>query len=185
MGQCYRCYRLDSGSVVQRDSGTVGQLYSVAKKSSELAKPHSYWVLLILVAVSRYAVKFQRSMFTRYQRSTFYWTINRCTLVWVNTRKSLKYKGFLAIRSTERSFRCTIYIYIIFLRMLRCYSATLAYVRDPLKNRKYITCKIYLYICGDWASFWCVYSIACVAPRAQTAWKPLWHKDFHSFWGRK
>ena len=42
--QCYRRYRLDSGVVVQRDSGTVGQLYSVTKKSSELAKPHSYWV---------------------------------------------------------------------------------------------------------------------------------------------
>ena len=32
--------------------------------------------------------------------------------------------------------------------MLRCYDATLAYVRTPLKNRKYITCNIYLYICG-------------------------------------
>ena len=50
--QCYRCYRLDSWAVVQRYNGTVGQLYSVTKKSSELAKPHSYWVLLILVAVS-------------------------------------------------------------------------------------------------------------------------------------
>ena len=44
VGQCYRCYRLDSGALVQLDSGTVGQWYSVTKKSSELAKPHSYWV---------------------------------------------------------------------------------------------------------------------------------------------
>ena len=32
--------------------------------------------------------------------------------------------------------------------MLRCYYVTLAYVRTPLKNRKYISYKIYLYICG-------------------------------------
>ena len=72
VGQCYRRYSRGSWAVVQRDSGTVGQWYSVTKKSSELAKPHSYWVLLILVAVSGYAGKIQRSMFTRYQRNTFY-----------------------------------------------------------------------------------------------------------------
>ena len=53
--QCDRCYRLDSWAVVHRDSGAVGQWYSVTKKSSELAKPHSYWVSLILVAISGYA----------------------------------------------------------------------------------------------------------------------------------
>ena len=72
VGQCYRCYRLDSGSVVQRDSGTVGQWGSVTKKSSELAKPHSYWVLLVLVAVSSNSVKFQRNTFTEHQSNTFY-----------------------------------------------------------------------------------------------------------------
>ena len=37
--------------------------------------------------------------------------------------------------------------------MLRCYDVTLAYVRYPLKNRKYITC-IYISIyVGEWGCF--------------------------------
>ena len=117
VGQCYRCYSRGSWAVVQRDSGTVGQWYSVTKKSSELAKPHSYWVLLVLVAVSCYTGKNRRNMFSRSLRYTFLLNKKQCTLVWVNARKSLKYKGFLAIRSTERVFMVS-YIYIYkFLRM--------------------------------------------------------------------
>ena len=53
--------------------------------------------------------------------------------------------------------------------MLRCYYATLAYVRTPLKNRKNITYKIYPHIWGKLGCFLFVHSILCATPRAQTA----------------
>ena len=37
--------------------------------------------------------------------------------------------------------------------MLRCYSATLANVRYPLKNRKYITYKYISIYVGEWGCF--------------------------------
>lgn len=69
------------------------------------------------------AVKFQRNMFTGYQRNTFYWTTNQCTLDGVNTRKSLKYKGFLAILNTEH-VRMVSYIYI-YKYFYACYGVTM------------------------------------------------------------
>ena len=51
--------------------------------------------------------------------------------------------------------------------MLRCYDVTLAYIRTPLKNRKYITCNIYLYICGGWGCFLMVEHNIYVAHRSR------------------
>ena len=51
--------------------------------------------------------------------------------------------------------------------MLRCYDVTLAYIRTPLKNRKYITCNIYLYICGGLGCFLIVVHTICVAHRSR------------------
>ena len=47
-------------------------------------------------------------MFTECQRNTFLLNKNQCTLDGVNTRKSLKYKGFLTILNTEHVCMVTI-----------------------------------------------------------------------------
>ena len=58
-------------------------------------------------------------MFTEHQRSAFLLNKKQCTNDWVNTRKSLKYKGFRSIGDTERVCMVSYIIYIYFLRMLR------------------------------------------------------------------
>ena len=92
-------------------------------------------------------------MFTEHQRSAFLLNKKQCTNDWVNTRKSLKYKGFRSIGDTERVCMVSYIIYIYFFTHVTPYSVTLAYIRTPLKNRKYITCIIYLYICGGLGCF--------------------------------
>ena len=62
-------------------------------------------------------------MFTECQRNTFLLNKNQCTLDGVNTRKSLKYKGFLAILNTEH-VRMVTYIYI-YKYFYACYGVTM------------------------------------------------------------
>ena len=95
------------------------------KESSELANRHSYWGFLIWAAISGYSEKIWGSMFTECQRSTFLLNKKQCTNDWVNTRKSLKYKGFRSIGDTERVCMVSyiIYIYIFtHVTVLLCYS---------------------------------------------------------------
>ena len=108
---------------------------------------------LIWAAISGYSEKIWSNMFTGYQRSTFLLNKKQCTNDWVNTRKSLKYKGFRSIGDTERVCMVSYIIYIYFFTHVTPYSATLAYVRTPLKNRKYITCKYISIYVGEWGCF--------------------------------
>ena len=78
------------------------------KECQELANPHSYWVLLISVAIIGDAEKIWSNLFTGCQRNAFPLNKNLYTLDRVNARKSLKHKGFLAFRNTERVCMATI-----------------------------------------------------------------------------